>query len=346
VTERVKLDDPLPVYLVRGDDEGLRGQAARELVHQLVGDDDHGLVVEEHQASGDDADTAAVVDAAQTPPFLTARRVVVVRDIGAYGTDALGPLLQYLADPLPTTTVVLVAGEKAVRAKGLLDIVRKVGHIVEAGVPTQRGGRSSWLGERLKEAPVRLEAPAVALVDSHLGEDLGRLTNLLEALAAAYGRGSRIGVAELEPFLGEAGAVPPWDLTDAIDAGRTAQALDVLHRMLRAGERHPLALLSTLHGHYARMLRLDGAGVADEAAAAAVLGLKGSTFPARKALAQGRRLGHVGVSEAVRLLAEADLDLRGFERVWPDELVMEVLVARLSRLAPRASAGRAGSPGR
>jgi DNA polymerase-3 subunit delta len=338
--------EPLPVYLVRGDDEGLRGQAVRELVRQLVGDDDPAFVVEDHQPSTDEADTAAIADAAQTPPFLTARRVVVVRDVGAYGSEALGPLLRYLADPLPTTTVVLVAGEKAVRAKSLLDVVRKVGHIVEAGVPAQRGGRSSWLGERLKEAPLRLEAAAVALLDGHLGEDLGRLTNLLEALAAAYGRGARVGVADLEPFLGEAGGVPPWELTDALDGGRTPQAIEVLHRMMRAGERHPLQLLSTLHAHYARMLRLDGAGVADEQAAAAVLGIKGSTFPAKKALTQGRRLGSAGVAEAVRLLAEADLDLRGFERVWPDELVMEVLVARLSRLNPRASGARTSGPSR
>ncbi|MGD9798120.1 MAG: DNA polymerase III subunit delta [Acidimicrobiia bacterium] len=341
----VAVTDPLPVYLVRGDDEGLRGQAARELVRQLVGDDDPSLVVEDHLAAGDDADTAAVADAAQTPPFLTARRVVVVREVGSYASEGLAPLLRYLADPLPTTTVVLVAGEKPVRAKALLDLVRKVGHIVEAGVPTQRGGRSTWLGDRLKDAPVHLQPPAVALLDGHLGEDLGRLANLLEALAAAYGRGARIGVAELEPFLGEAGGVPPWELTDAIDGGRTAPALDVLHRMLRAGERHPLQLLSTLHAHYARMLRLDGAGAADESAAAAILGLKGSTFPARKALTQGRRLGTEGVAEAVRLLAEADLDLRGFERVWPDELVMEVLVARLSRLGPRPTA-RSGGSGR
>jgi DNA polymerase III subunit delta len=35
------------------------------------------------------------------------------------------------------------------------------------------------------------------------------------------------------------------------------------------------------------------------------------------------------------LLAQADLDLRGAKE-WPDELVMEVLVARLSRLAGAA----------
>jgi DNA polymerase-3 subunit delta len=94
--------------------------------------------------------------------------------------------------------------------------------------------------------------------------------------------------------------------------------------------------MATLHGHYARMLRLDGAGVRDEAEAAQLLGMKGSTFPAKKALNQTRRLGHEGVAEAIRLLSEADLDLRKFRKDWPEQLVMEVLVARLSRLGPRS----------
>jgi DNA polymerase-3 subunit delta len=92
--------------------------------------------------------------------------------------------------------------------------------------------------------------------------------------------------------------------------------------------------MGTLVAHYTRMLRLDGAQAADEKAAAQLLGLKGSTFPARKALTQTRRLGHEGVTRAMTLLAEADLDVRG-ARAWTDELVMEVLVARLSKLGGR-----------
>jgi hypothetical protein len=38
------------------------------------------------------------------------------------------------------------------------------------------------------------------------------------------------------------------------------------------------------------------------------------------------------VVRAVELLAGADLDLRG-GKAWPDDLVLEVLVARLARLA-------------
>jgi hypothetical protein len=65
-----------------------------------------------------------------------------------------------------------------------------------------------------------------------------------------------------------------------------------------------------------------------------------STFPAKKALDQGRRLGHDGVARAIELLAEADLTFRGFGKDWPPDLVMEVLVARLCRLAPARSGGR------
>jgi DNA polymerase-3 subunit delta len=66
-----------------------------------------------------------------------------------------------------------------------------------------------------------------------------------------------------------------------------------------------------------------------------VLGIKGSTVPARKALDGARRLGSSRLAQAFRLLAQADLDLRG-AKAWPDELVMEVLVARLANLSRAA----------
>ena len=106
-------------------------------------------------------------------------------------------------------------------------------------------------------------------------------------------------------------------------------ALALLQRMTGAGGRHPLQLMAILHGHYVRLARLDGADAASEAEAAEVLGIKG--FPAKKALTQYRRLGGDGVRRAIDLLAGTDLDLRGRRDLEPD-VVMEILVARLSRL--------------
>jgi DNA polymerase-3 subunit delta len=178
----------------------------------------------------------------------------------------------------------------------------------------------------------------VTRLGGHIGEDVGRLVGILEALAARYGEGARLGVEELEPFLGEAGSVAPWDLTDAIDAGDTGAALAALHRLAGAGDRHPLAILGTLHRHFAAMLRLEGSGAGSDAEAAALVGM--APFPAGKALRAARRLGPTGVAQAITMLADADLDLRGVKDL-PDNLVLEILVARLARLRPRAGAARA-----
>ena len=321
----------MSVHLLHGGDGTLLGDAVRALVQQLVGDGDRSLVVEE--LAGEDYEVAAVADAAQTPPFLTDRRVVVARDLSRFAAGDLAPLVQYLGDPLDTTDLVLEWGGGRI-PKALTDAIGKAGgEVVDTSAPSGRG-RQEWLSQQVRDAGITLDAAAKALLAERLGDDVGRLGGVLGTLESAYGPGASLTADDVEPFLGEAGAVPPWELTDAIDKGDTAGALDRLHRMMGAGERHSLQVMGTLVGHYSRMLRLDGAQAADEKAAAQLLGLKGSTFPARKALTQARRLGHDGVVRAISLLAEADLDLRG-ARAWPDELVMEVLVARLSRLGGR-----------
>ncbi len=319
----------LPAYLVRGGDPSLVAQAAHALVERLVAGGDPSIMVEEFGGPGvEQFDVGAVIDACTTPPFLVERRVVVVREAGQVTAVDAKRLAAYLGDPLPTTALVLVAGGGAVNPT-LAKAVTAAGDVVDTAVGTGKA-RSQWLASHLKDGPVRLDGAAQARLGSHLGADMGRLAGLLDTLAAAYGRGALVSATDLEPFLGGAGALAPWDLTDAIDAGRTAPALGVLHRMLSAGESHPLVILALLHKHYRQMLRLDGSGVTTAEHAAEALGMK-SAYPAKKALAQANRLGSGGVARAVQLLADADLELRGGTGL-PGELVVEVLVARLSRL--------------
>jgi DNA polymerase-3 subunit delta len=205
------------------------------------------------------------------------------------------------------------------------------GEIVDTDAPTGRG-LAGWVAEHLHDAGLDVDGRARERIAALLGEDAGALVGIIERLKGAYPPGTRLGMDEVEPFLGQAGGVPPWELTDAIDQGDVPLSLERLHRMMEAGDRHPLAIMATLQAHYTRMLRLDGAGVRGEKEAAQLLGMKGSTFPAKKALNQSKRLGGPGVRRAVQLLAGADVDLRG-ARAWPGELVMEVLVARLARLS-------------
>ncbi len=331
------------VVLLHGNDGVLLSNAVRDQVAQLVGDGERSLMVAELTEAAywedDDYHIAPLVDAAQTPPFLTGRRVVVGREMGRFASaDSLGPLLGYLQNPLETTDLVLVwekgPGLQRLGAvpKPLSEAVaRSGGEVIGAGVPRGRDGAAKWVDAQIAAAGLRLRAGAKRLLADHLGEDMSRLPSVLATLASAYGPDRPLEAGDVAPFIWEAGSVPPWELTDAVASGEIADALDKLCRMLHAGGRNEMQVFSALYNHHSRLLRLDGADVADEKEAAVLLGVKGSTFPARKALSQARKLGPKKIARSVELLAQADLDLRGATGV-PPEAVLEVLVARLTQL--------------
>jgi DNA polymerase-3 subunit delta len=320
---------PKPVYLVQGGDPSLVSQSLSELLDELAAQEGAFAPLEEYGEIGRDEPLAlgAVLDACQTPPFLGGSRIVVAR-ASALDADQVRQLVAYLADPLPTTILVVAMWGRQAPAS-LVRAVQAHGLVVEAAPAGSSRARQTWLSTHLRAGPVQLDTAAARRIEEHLGEDLARLEGLLSTLASAYGTERRLGVEDVEPFLGSAGAVAPWDLTDAIDRGEIPAALQALGRLL-GNERHPLQVLAILHRHYGTLLRLDGADAADEHAAAALTHLP--AFPAKRALAQARRLGHERVARAIELLARADLDLRGRAGL-PAETVLEVLVARLAQLS-------------
>jgi len=331
-------------YLVRGDDPSLVAQEVRALLSEVVGDRDPGLVLEEVGGGpGDELNVGAVVDSCLTPPFLIDLRVVVVRDVGRILTREAPRLVEVVESPLPTTVLVLVGGGGTVPAS-LMKAVNTHGQVIDV-TTTKAGDRKAWLRDHLRGGPVKLEAAAEDVLVRHVGEDLGRVEGLLDALGAAYGEGARVSVNDLAPYLGEAGTVPRYELTDAIDRGEPGPALVVLRRMLDAGGLAPIQIVATLHGHFGNMLALDGEDIAGERDAAAVLGT--APFVAKKALEQSRRLGSAKVAEGINLIARADLAVRG-ESGLSDELVIEILVARLARLTRpgRSSRSRPARPAR
>lgn len=318
----------MAIHLLTGDDETLLRAAVSTLVAELVGDGDRSMMVDEFD--GPDYELRAVVDAAQTPPFLSDKRVVVARGIGRFSADDVAPLLRYLEDPLPTSDLVLTGGGGR-PPKKLTDAVKAVGAVTATGAPARPRDRQGWVEEQLAASGLRVERRAVSAVADWLGEDAGRLDGIITTLRSTFGDvDGALSFDDIVPFLGEAGGVPPWDFTDAIDRGDTTAALTMLGRMTHAGGRHPLQIMAVLHGHYGNLAKLDGRDVRSEAEVMEATGIK-SKFPAKKALENYRRLGGAKVKKAYTLLAAADLDLRG-AKALPDEVVMEVLVARLSKL--------------
>lgn len=357
--------EPPSIYLLKGPEAALVDRALHSLMRRLSsrpgggasleepeespsvepGPEELSVGVEDHRVpagpAGDEGIVGLVADALYTPSFLAERRLVILRDVENLDSAQAAELASRIESSFAPNVLVLAAVGKALPSP-LAKIVKARGVEIDTSPGTGRA-RSQWLSDQLHGAPVQLEPAARQMLETHLGEDVSRLPALLEVLTAAYGEGSRVGTAELAPFLGDEGGAPPWELTDAIDAGEVAKAVAAAHRLMGGGGRHPFQLLATLHRHFASMLRLDGTPVADPAEAAALLGM--SAFPASKVLNQARRLGPERVARAVSLIAGADLDLRGVMD-WPGDLVIEVLVARLAQQSHSRSAPAPRTAGR
>ncbi|MBT5140880.1 MAG: hypothetical protein HOM37_17665 [Acidimicrobiaceae bacterium] len=342
------------VRLIVGDDPVLVGEAVTSAIDDLVGNGDRSLMLElltEMDYRNEDGlwESAKVLDAARTPPFLTDRRVVVVRHLSRFSRkDEYGPIVDLLGGSLDTTDLVLVwergIEPKVDRMPALPKAVKEAAElagaeVIQTAAPKGKAA-GDWLRGQLASSTIHFDRSAVSAVEQLLGEDRSRVVGMVRTLEGALGEGAIATAADVATFGGEKGSTVPWALDDAVDKGDVAAALAILPRLIpysgSPSDRNGSAfrLMAMLHKRYSNMLRLDGAGVRDEKEAALMLGMKGSPFPAKKAMQQSKKLGTEKLSRAIHLLAEADLDLRG-TKDWPPELVIEVLVARLASLSRR-----------
>jgi DNA polymerase-3 subunit delta len=346
------------LYLVKASDPVLRSRAAQALIDELLEGEDRTLVVEEFliptktragsddgaspaAAASDDAPpvpvVAAILNAAQSPPFMTSKRIVVVRDYEQLNAEEAAPVAAVLADLLETTVFVFVGGGGRA-PKSIADALKNaevVGPDSEKTVDV--------LAVELEEAQLTLGKDAARVAAERLGDDAGRAAGLVEVLSAAFGPGATLTAGDVEPYLGEAGSVPMFQLTNAIEDGKIAGSLSILDRLLRVTSArqpkpmHPLQVLGLLQSRYRKLLRLDDPSIRTTKDAHAALGGKGSTYPAQKALEATSALGTDGLRRAIDSLHRADLDLKGASAM-PENTVLEVLVARLAALHSRSRA--------
>ena len=354
----------MTLHLVKGADPILRDRALDELVIALLDGDDRSFALEEFTIPADgkaDEDESAseaeepsgtpfgaALNAARTPPMMTAKRVVVVREAGNLTSAEVKALQAYLEDPVPTSELVVVAGGTARRASATITALEKLaGASGDVSAPDSERP-SDVLAIELKNRGMKMRADAAKLVLAHVGGDAGLVPGLVDTLVAVHGDGEELDVADVAPYLTDAGAVPMWDLTNAIEKGDVPEALAVAQRLLTVTSPsqpeplHPLQVMGFLHGHYRRLLRLDDPSIHGNEDAAAALGGRMSPRAAGFRLRQARALGTDGLRQAFDHLGRADLDLKG-ERAIPGETVMAVLVARLAALSARSAKTSASS---
>ena len=125
--ESLKAGHPQDLYLMEGTEEYIKGQAVARLCRKLLPEGLEAMNLTE--LDNPEADT--LIAAAETLPFLSEKRVVIVRELDLLtaskkGDDAkLSALQAYLPNRSPSTCLVFVVKGKADAIKGNIPRIRK-----------------------------------------------------------------------------------------------------------------------------------------------------------------------------------------------------------------------------
>jgi DNA polymerase-3 subunit delta len=330
---------PATTTVVVGTDSTMVYDALHNAIAAALGDLDPSFALQDFTVkdvtNAGESVISAVMEALNTPPFLVDRRVVVLRDAQALLSDEMAPLLNWMGSPAPDVVLVLaVVGAKSNK------LVKAAQNVIEVNVGSRSKDRVAFVSDKMAEYRVSIDAASAAKIADQVGDDVARVDSLARLLASIYGS-APLTLRHIEPYLGDAGAVPEWDLTDALESANATQAITVARRMLDSKGRAGVQIIFMLQRYYLRMARLEGAQVASAEEAAQLLGM--NPFGAKKLLAMANRMGSERIADAIHLIANADVDLKGgvsyggkdlnTDQDVTDLTVIEVLVARLARLS-------------
>ncbi|MBK8046543.1 MAG: DNA polymerase III subunit delta [Anaerolineales bacterium] len=286
--------------------------------------------------------SAAILAEASMMPFLTEKRLVIVRGYldaldkrmaasKSPGADAYVDAA-YLFDHWPDVpdTAILAfvdpavdrrrslwkgftlpaAGGKPERKVPGLEAQVKQGGLTleEAKAPAQKE-LPEWIRERAKQHKIAIAPDAVMVLADFVGPNLRLLDNELVKLSL-YALGRTITAADVRAMVSDVNEEMFWNLTDGLAQRNPKGAMRALHD-LRRNEESPIGLLGAIVRQYRLLIQvkvLQQAGQHDSEAIARQL--KEKEYPVKKALQLVGRYSFAELEEIMEQLLEADMAMK------------------------------------
>ena len=318
-----------PVYCLHGPERFLVDRCVGALRAAALGPSaGHGL---NHDAFDlKESGLSAALTAAQTLPMFAKRRLVVGRGIDLLKSEELEGLADYVADPNPSTCLVLTADKIDGRLKPF-QALRKAGFMHE--FPRLRDRElPAWIAREAAARKIAIDADGAQALAEAAGPDLGRLSQALEQLSLYVGDAGRVRRAEVETLIAETRERGVFELTKAIGDGNVNRALTLLGNML-ANREPPLRIQFMLVRQIRQIWRakeLVAAGTPRMEIAGAV-GI--APFFLDDVLVPARRMSEAALERSFRRLYQSDRSLKS-SRIDP-ELSITRLIRQLAEDARR-----------
>ncbi len=308
-----------PIYLIVGEENLLRDRAIGLIKTAVLSDDGE---FNYDVFYGDETSGAEIGSCVMEMPVFAQRRLVIVKSAEKLSAKDGEALLDYVKDPVESTTLVFVSPKLDGRLKFSQSLARTA--VTIDCSPLRETQVIPWILREAKQLGVRLEEEASRLLREVSGDSLYGVRRELEKLRS-YVPADRIATAaDVYMLRGMEPGASVFDLTRAIGEGDRGRALAILARNLEAGEA-PLRILGSLAWQYRRIWKLKEslAGGGHEGEAARTLRM--DPIKTRSFLV---RFSDEHLQSALGLFRDADGRLKGGGSGRP-KIVMERLLLRL-----------------
>lgn len=324
--ERTKGKNYAPIYLFIGQEDFLIEECFNKIIADLLTTDTKAFNLD--IVYGNKTDVRDVVAHAASFPMMSERRIVIVKEFEKLLSDeaARETVGKYLAKPLESTCLVLIAENPDFRTKPFNDLSKRApvfafNLLYDNQIP-------EWIARRCRALGREADFDACQLLHSYVGNSLRAIQNEIDKLFTYLGERKKISVEDVADVVGAARGFTIFDLQNAVGGKKLDEALRVVRRMIESGET-PQMIIAMLSRYFAllwKVRELVGRQTSDAEIAAMV---RVPPYHLRNYTDAAKLFSDEQLAQSFTNLLEADLRLKSSS---PDPYhLMEMLMYSLIR---------------
>ena len=295
-----------PLYLFQGQETFLIEECLEQMKQSLIQAESADFNFDKF--SGKDLEVTDVLDQAQTIPFLSKWRLIIVTDIHELPTDAQKQMIPYFSNPNPSTCLVMTTIKLDNRTK-FAQVLKQYGEIIQFWKLFDKD-LPHWISRRAKHYGCRMSVQTAAYLLEFVGNDLRQLDNELKKVIA-YTNSKELTSNAVQQVVGDIREHDIFELVDALSAGNIIEALRILNQLLIEGEQ-PLRILAMVTRQFRLLWKTKAHLVEQKSLSAKQLASK-IGVPLRSAEAlqrQVQRFSQIQLKQSIKHLYGVDLALK------------------------------------
>ncbi|MCB2204347.1 DNA polymerase III subunit delta [bacterium] len=266
----------LPVYLLYGEEDYLVEQRAKEIAQAALGDGDASFNYDVFRGTDHQAEDVTV--AANAFPFMSDKRVVLVREADAFLKKPV--LASYAEHPSPDTVLILCAGglkpsrrkkapaKKSAAADVLFTLQQlsrgksPLAAVVEYKALKDREAQH-WISQEMQRQGKRISPEACTIMHALRGNNSRELASEIEKIVTALPEKDHIEPDDVYTHLGASRQYNIFALTNAIMARDARQAQEIVSHLL--GSEEPLMIVTMIARQMTSLWRVRALGITGRA---------------------------------------------------------------------------------